>query len=135
MTGVIKIMVAPHISKRLHAIRYICRIILAPTVIGSAVYYLTSRFGLTYKPFLVLCGIVVGWPITFSLGVKHEGWRRERRARAFGAVTAPQSRWKLFSDLDVLREIREINKSGFVGELTCLGCDLRIILSDTALFA
>ena len=109
-------MVAPHISRRVHAIRYICRTILPPTVIGSVVYYLASGFG-AYKPFLVLCGIIVGWPIKVSLGAKFEGWRRARRARALGAVTAPQRHRKLFDNIEVLREIQEVNKNGFIGEL------------------
>jgi len=111
--------------------RYICRTILAPTVIGSAVYYLASRFGLAYKPFLVLCSVVVGWPIGVSLGAGYDIWRREHRARAFGAVTASQSRWKPFSDIHLLRDLLGANKNGFIGELTCLGYEPCIVLSNT----
>jgi len=113
---------------------YVCRTILAPTVIGSAVYYLASRSGLTYKPFLVLCGIIVGWPIKISLGARYESWYRERRARASGAVVASQSRRKPFS-ASALQELREINKNGFIGELTRLADNPCTVLSDTALTA
>jgi len=118
--------VAPHIRRRVQALRYICKTILAPTIIGSTVYYLAPRFGLAHKPFLVLCGIAVGWPIKISLGAGFEGWHRTRRARALGAVTAPESRQTLFGNLDVLREIQEINKNGFIGELVYLGCEPHI---------
>jgi len=114
-------------------VRFICKAILAPTVIGSAAYYLASRFGLAYKPFLVLCGIVVGWPVKFSLEVRYEGWHRACGAMALGAVTTSGSRRTLFSDIDVMREIQEISKNGFIGELILLGCTLCIIPSNTAL--
>ena len=113
--------------------RYVCGTILTPTIIGSTVYYLASRFGLVYKPFLVLCSIVVGWPIKVSLGAGLEGWHRTHRARALSAVTAPQSRQKLFNDLDVLREIQEINKNGFIGELRYSKRQPRIVSSNITL--
>lgn len=104
-------------GRRVLAMRFIRRAILAPTAIGFATYHLASRFGLVYKPFLVLCSIIIGWPIKYSLGVRYEGWRRTRKAGTFGAVTASELRGKLFGDIDVLRELQEMDKNGFVGEL------------------
>ena len=115
--------------------QFICKAVLAPTVIGSTIYYLASRFGLAYKPLLVLCGIVVGFPIKFSLGVNYGSWDRTRRARAVGAVPAPsESRRNLLCGIDVLREIQEINKNGFIGEVVRSGRKARIVSSNTALF-
>ena len=124
---------ASHNRRRVLAVRFICKTLLAPTVIGSAVYYLASRFGFAYKPFLVLCGIVVGWPVKFSLGVRYGDWYRRRRAMALGAVTAPGSRWELSNDMSVLRDMQEANKNGFIGELIRSGRTPRIVLSNTAL--
>ena len=107
---------SPHTGRRLLALRIIQRIILAPTAIGLAVYYLASRFSLPHKPLLVTCGVVVGWPIKLSLAARYEGWRRTRRARALGAVTANESRGKLFGGMDVLQELQKADKSGFIGE-------------------
>jgi len=109
---------APHMRRRVLAARFVCGIILAPTAIGFTVYYLASRFGLVYKLFLVLCGVVVGWPIKYSLEVKYESWRRTWKARALGAVTASEPHWKPFG---VLGEIQETIKNGFIGELIPLG--------------
>jgi len=41
-----------------------------------------------------------------------------RKARAFGAVSASESRGKLFGDVDALREVQETDKSGFVGKFS-----------------
>ncbi|KAF9650971.1 cytochrome P450 [Thelephora ganbajun] len=106
----------PHIGRRVLALRFIREIILAPTVIGFTIYYLAWQFGLTYKPLLVVGGVIVGWPIKFSLRVRYESWRRTRRASEIGAVTASESRGKLFGDIDVVQEVQEIDKNGFVGE-------------------
>jgi hypothetical protein len=81
-----------------------------------AVYYLASRFELAHTPLLVACGIVVGWPVKVSLGARYERWRRMRRARALGAVPASELRGKLLGDIDIVWEVEEINKNGFVGE-------------------
>ena len=101
--------------------RLICRAILAPMVIGSAAYYLASWFDFAYKPFLVLCGVIVGWPIKFILGIRYDGWHRTRRARAFGAVTPSEPRWKSSSHINIMGEIKEINENGFIGEFIFLG--------------
>jgi len=124
---------APHIKRRVLAVRFICRIILAPTAIGFTVYYLASRFGLAYKPLLVLCGIVVGWPIKYSLGAKYESWHRTWKARAFSAVTASEPGWKSFGGVGALGEIQETIKNGFVGEFVRLGRKPRVMLLNTAL--
>ena len=97
--------------------RFIRKTILTPTAIGFAVYYLASRFRLAYKPLLVLCGIIVGWPIKVSLGARYGGWRRMRKARAIGAVPATEMRGKWFGDIDVVQELQRMAKDGFVGEL------------------
>ena len=125
---------APHIRRRVLAARFMCGIILAPTTIGFTIYYLASRFGLAYKPFLVLCGIVVGWPIKYSLGTKYESWRRTWKARALGAVTASEPGWKSFAGIGALREIQETVKNGFIGEFVRSGRKLRVVLSNPALF-
>lgn len=108
-----------HAGRRILAIRFIRGIILAPMVVGFVAYYLASRFSFAYKPLLVLCGIIVGWPIKISLSIKYEGWRRMRKARAAAAVTASESRGRLLADADTLLELLEFNKNGFVGELIC----------------
>ena len=111
--------------------RFVCRILLAPTAIGFAIYYLASWFGLAYKSFLVLCGIAIGWPIKYSLEVRYEAWRRTRKARALGAVTAPESGWKSFGGIGPLGEIQETVKNGFVGEFIRLGHKPRVSSSNT----
>ena len=110
----------PYIGRRALAIRFIRGRILAPTAIGSIIYYLASRLDLAHKPLLVMCGVIIGWPIKFSLGARYEGWHRARRARVLGAVTASESRGKLFGDIDAVQEIQRINKNGFVGRFTRL---------------
>ena len=105
-----------HVGRRILAMRFIRRIILAPTVIGFVAYHLASRFNLAYKPLLVLCGVIVGWPIKISLGIKYERWIRMRRAKAFAAVTASELRGKLLGDIDILQELQEFDKNGFLGE-------------------
>ena len=112
----------PCVERRVLAMRFIRKAILAPTAIGFATYYLALRFGLTYKPLLVLCGIVVGWPVKISLGVRYEGWRRTRKARALVAVTASESRGKLLCDVDIIQELQQMAKDGFIGEFICLAC-------------
>ena len=106
---------------------------LAPTAIGFTIYYLTLRFGLAYKPFLVLCGVVVGWPIKYSLEAKYESWHRTWKARALGAVTASEPGGKSFGGMGALGEIQETIKNGFIGELLRSGCKLRVMLSNAAL--
>jgi len=107
---------APHVGRRVLALQFLRKIVLAPTAIGFSVYFLASWFGVSYTPLLVLCGITVGWPIKFSLGVRYDGWRRTRRARALGVVPASESRGKLFWDIDLVQELQELDKNGFVGE-------------------
>jgi len=119
---------SPHVRRRVLAVRFICRIILAPTAIGFTIYYLASRFGLAYKPLLVLCGVVICWPIKYLLEVKYEGWRRTWKARALGAVTASEPDWKPFG---VLGEIQETFKNGFIGELIRLGSKQRVVEHST----
>jgi len=121
---------APHIGTRILALRFIRGIILTPTVIGLAIYYLASRFSLPYRPLLVVCGVVVGWPIKFSLRVRYEGWCRARRARTFAAVPALESRGRLFGDIDALHGVQEADKSGFVGEFSRLVRKPRIALVE-----
>ena len=116
-----------HTRRRILALRFICEVILAPVAIGFTVYCLASRFGLAYKPFLVLCGVVVGWPIKYSLEVRYEDWRRMWKAKAIGAVTANEPGWKSFGGIDVVLEIQESIKNGFIGELICLGRKLRVV--------
>lgn len=113
---------APHVGRQVLALRFIQKTILAPTAIGLAVYCLASRFGMTHKPLLVVCSVIVGWPIKFSLGVRYESWRRTRRARALGAVPASESRGKFFGDIDAIQEIQEVDKNGFIGEFLFGGC-------------
>lgn len=127
-------MKAPHIRRRALAIRFICGVLSTPAVIGFAVYHLTLRLGLAYKPFLVLCGIVFDWPINLSLAARYSGWRRACRARALGAVTASESPWKTFTGVDVLWELREISRNGFIGEFIRLGRKLahRIVEHHTS---
>lgn len=105
-----------HVGKRVLALRYIRDTILAPTVIGLVTYYLVSRFRLPYKPLLVACGVIVGWPVKFSLRVRYQGWYRGYRARALGAVPSSEARGKLFGDVDVLQEIKESSKDGNIGK-------------------
>ena len=107
---------SPHTGRRVLALRFILRTILAPTAIGLTVYYLASRFSLPHKPLLVACSVVVGWPIKFSLGARYKGWRRTRRARALGAVPAFESRWKLLGDTDVVQEVRKTDMTRFSGK-------------------
>lgn len=109
----------PYVRRRVQAMWLVRRAILAPALIGLVVYYLTSRFSLAYKPLLILCGVIVGWPVKISLGIRYEGWRRAHRARELSAATASESRGKLFCDIDVLWELRRMDKDGFVGELIC----------------
>lgn len=118
---------AANTRRRLLAVRFICGLVLAPTVIGLIVYHLASWFGLAYKPFLVVCGVIVGWPISFSLTVGYEGWRRTRNARAAGAVTASEPHWKSFGSIGVIQELQEITKNGFIGEPVCLECKPRVV--------
>lgn len=126
---------ATHIKRRLLALRFICGSMLAPTIIGSTVYCLASRFGVAYKPLLVLCGIIIGWPTKFSLGITYGAWHRARRAKAVGTVPASSElRWNLFSEIDVMRELQETNKNGFVGELIRLGNETYIVSLNTVLF-
>ena len=110
----------PYVGKRVLAMWYIRKVILAPMAIGVAAHYLASRFGLSYKPLLVLCSIIVGWPVKISLGVRYEGWRRTLKAKALDAVTATESHGKLFCDIDILQELQRANENGFIGELICL---------------
>jgi len=133
-TRLVMTWMAPHIRRRLLAVRFICRIILAPTAIGFTIYYLASRFGLAYKPFLVLCGVVVGWPIEYSLEARYEGWHRTWKARAIGAVTASEAGWKSFGGMSVLGEIQETIKNGFVGEFIRWGRKPRLVSSNATLF-
>lgn len=107
---------APRVGRRVLALRYIRDTVLTPTVIGLVTWYLATRFRLPYKPLLVICGIVVGWPAKFSLRVRYEGWRRARDARALGAVPALESRGKLFGDIDVVQEIQDMSHNGFIGK-------------------
>ena len=111
---------APHLRRRTLALDYIRQILLAPTAIGFAVYLLTWRFNISYRPLWVVCSITAGWPITFSLGVRCGSWRRARRARALGGVAAYESRGKMFADIDVIQEIQEMDKNGFIGQFLCL---------------
>jgi len=113
---------APRLGRWLFALRFVWGIFLAPTVIGLATYYMASRFGLEYRPLLAICGIIIGWPIKFSLEVRYQGWRRTRNAKALAAVTASELRGKLFGDIDLLRDIQKANKNGFVGEFIRLSC-------------
>ena len=108
---------APLVGRRILALRYIRDAVVTPTVVGLVTYYLTSRFRLPYKPLLVLGGVLVGWPAMFSLRVRYQGWCRARRAKALGAVPAPESRGKSFGDIDVAREIQDMGKNGFIGKL------------------
>jgi len=107
---------APYVGRQVLALRFIRRIIVAPTAIGFAVYFLASRFDIPYKPLWAVGGIIIGSPIKFSLGVRYGSWRRARRARALGAVHAFESCGKLFGDIDVIRKIQENEKNGSVGE-------------------
>lgn len=107
---------APHVGRRALALRYIRDAVLTPTVIGFVTWYLASRFHLPYKPLVVVCGVVVGWPVKFSLKVRYDGWRRARRARELGAVTASEWRGKLFGDIDAARELLETSKNGVIGK-------------------
>jgi len=115
-------MPAPQLGRRIFALRFVWGIFLAPTVIGLSTYYMASRFGLDYRPLLAICGIIIGWPIKFSLGVRYEGWRRTRNAMALAAVTASELRGKLFGDIDLLRDAQKANKTGFIGEFIRLNC-------------
>ena len=107
---------APYVGKRVLALRYVRDSIIAPTVIGTVTYYLASRFGLPYKPLLVLGGILVGWPAKFSLMVRYQGWRRAYRARALGTVPAIESRGRWLGNIDVARELQDMSKNGFMGK-------------------
>ena len=107
---------APYVGRRVIALRYIRDSVLTPAVIGLVTWYLASRFHLPYKPLLVVCGVVVGWPAKFSLKVRYDGWRRARRARALGAVPASELRGKLFGDIDAAQELLESSKNGFIGK-------------------
>lgn len=120
-------------GRRVLAIQFICKALLAPTAIGFTVYYLALQFGLAYKPLLALCGVIVGWPVKASLGVRYRGWRRTHKARAFAAVTASESRGKLFYDIDILQELRRMIKDGFIGELICFVREPCITLLNTTL--
>ena len=124
---------APHVRRRVLALHFLRKIILAPTAIGFAVYFLASWFGISYIFPLVVCGVTVGWAIKFSLGVRYESWRRARRARALGAVPASESRGKLFGDMDLIQEIQETDRNGFVGESAELVIHVPCT-SDSALF-
>jgi hypothetical protein len=105
----------PNVGRRVLALRYIRDTILAPTVIGLIVHYLATRLDLPHKPFLVLCGIVVGWPVKFSLAVRCQGLHRTWKARALGAVPAFEIRGKLFGNIDTVQEVNEASKNGFIG--------------------
>lgn len=119
---------SPHVGRRILALRYIRDTVLTPTVIGLVTYYLASRFHLPYKPLLIFCGIIVGWPVKFSLGIRYETWRKARRAGELGAVPASESRGKLFGDIDVLQEVLEMSKNGFIGNSLSwpIECDSRV---------
>jgi hypothetical protein len=110
-------------------LRYIRRMIVTPTFIGLAVYYLASRFRLPRKPLLVACGILVGWPVKFSLQVRYDGWRRARRAWGFSAITAPESRGKLLGDIDIIQELQEMESNGFLGTFMSCSADHPIHVS------
>jgi hypothetical protein len=107
---------APHVGRRILALRYIRDAVLTPTVIGLVTWYLASRFHIPYKPLLVVCGVVVGWPAKFSLKVRYDGWRRARRARALGAVSAAELRGKLLGNVDAAQEMLETSRDGFIGK-------------------
>ena len=115
---------APTVGRRILALRYIRDAALAPVVIGSATYYLALRLNLPYKPLLVLCSIVVGWPVKFSIWIRYESWRRTRRAHAIGAVAASESRGRSFGDIDIVQELQKTNRGGFIGEYLSLYRDV-----------
>ena len=120
LTRLTKTKMDHYVGRRVLAMRFICKTILAPTAIGCAVYHLASWFGLAYKPLLVLCGVIVGWPIKISLRVRYEDWRRTHKAKALSAVTASESPGKSFYDISALRELHRMDKNGFIGEFVCL---------------
>ena len=111
---------APLLGRRILGLQYIRDTILTPTVIGLVTYYLASRFRLPYKPLLVAFCVVVGWPVKFSLRVRYDSWRRARRARDFGAVSASESCGKLFGNADVANEMHEMSRNGLIGTFLSL---------------
>ena len=113
---------APHVGRRILALRYIRDTIFTPTAIGLVTWHLATRFHLPYKPLLIACCIFIGWPIKFSLRVRYESWRRARNARALGSVPPLESRGKLFGDIDIAQEIQEASKNGFIGKRVSQSC-------------
>lgn len=107
---------APYVGRRVLALRYLRDTLVTPAVIGLVAYYLASRFSLPHKPLLVVCSIIVGWPAKFSLWVRYERWSRACRARTLGAVPAQEMPGKMFGCIDLVQEIQESSKNGFIGE-------------------